>query len=411
MSTINIGLFGFGVAGEGLYRVLQRSSAHDIQIKKIGIRNEGKPRNAPPELFTRKREEILNDPHIHIIVEAINDAQAAFEIVSTALRNGKHVVSASKKMIAAHLPELQALQQQTGAALLYEASVCAAIPIIRTLDTYYRHTEIKSLRAIANGSCNFILTKLLQGNSSYADALKQAQKLGFAETDPAQDVDGFDAASKLQILLAHGFGITAPQQEILFGGIRNIHAADVHIARENGWLVKQVAQVKNTDEGLIAAWVLPQFIHPNDPLHRVHNEYNGIVIENEGEEKQFFYGRGAGSLPTASALLNDVLALTGDFRYRYKQPGAKQLTGNIVLNVYCSFNRNRQTPEHFFEHIHEWKMDGERQFITGTISYKNLLESHWWRHREVSLILLPEEQEPQRSILKSVKKLKPEACN
>lgn len=411
MNTINIGLFGFGVAGEGLYRLLQRSAIHGVQIKKICIRNEAKPRNAPPELFTKRKEDLLNDPHIHIVVEAINDAHAAFEIASIALRNGKQVVSASKKMIAAHLPQLLALQQETGAALLYESSVCAAIPIIRTLEEYYGHSRLHSLRAIANGSCNFILTKMLQGGSRFVAALKQAQALGFAETDAAQDVDGYDAASKLQLLLAHGFGVVAQQKEILFSGIRNIHPADVQLAHAHNWQIKQVAQVKHTGNNEVAAWVLPQFVQQTDPLHRVQNEYNGIVIESEGEEQQFFYGRGAGANPTASALLSDVLAAKEQYRYRYKKAGTHRLTGDIHLEVYCSFNRERQSPEHLFTSIYEWKMEGERQFITGKISYKNLLESNWWRHKEVSLILLPDGKEKNLPVLKSAKKLKPEICN
>lgn len=411
MSTINIGLFGFGVAGEGLYRVLQQSPVPGLHIKKIAIKHEGKQRTAPAELFTTRKEDILNDPHINIIVEATNDAAAAFEIASAALRGGKQVVSANKKMIATHFSELLALQQETGSSLLYESSVCAAIPIIRTLEEYYRHSELNSLRAIANGSCNYILTKILNGNSSYADALKQAQILGFAESDPVQDVDGYDAASKLQILLAHGFGVVAQQNEILFGGIRNIHSTDTPIAREHGWQIKQIAQIKKVNRNLVAAYVLPQFVHEDDPLHRVHNEYNGIVIENEVEEKQFFYGRGAGSYPTASALLNDVIAAKEHYHYPYKKTGRNQLTTDVYLDVYCNFNRKKQPPEHFFESIHEWKLDGERQFITGTISYKNLLKNNWWRHKDVSLILLPEEKGERLPVLKSAKKLRPEVCN
>lgn len=408
-NNINIGLFGFGVAGEGLYRVLQQYPVNGVSIKKICIKNAGKQRSAPASLFTAQKEELLNDAAINVVVEATNDAAAAFAIVSAALRGGKHAVSANKEMIAANFQALQQLQKETGNRLLYEASVCAAIPVIRTLDTYYRFSALHSIRGIVNGSCNYILTKMLREKLSFADALLQARHHGYAESDPARDVDGHDAAAKLQILLAHGFGVNSPAKEILTGGIRNIHAADTAIAQQNGWHIKQVAQVKSIGEEHIAAYVLPQFITGDDPLFHIHNEQNGLTIENNFSEKQFFRGRGAGSLPTASALLNDVLAVRQGYHYNHAKTGNSKITQDVVLNVYCNFYRTRQVPEKLFRAIHEWQMDGERQFITGTVHYNNLVEHNWWRHRDVSLILLPEGYQEKTPVLKKIKK--PEACN
>ena len=176
---LTIGLFGFGVVGEGLYKVLQQTPSLNATIKKVCIKNYGKKRNAPASLFTTDKDELLNDRDINVIVEVIDDADAAFEIVTTALKNGKDVVSASKKMIAEHLPELLELQQETGKSFLYESAACASIPVIRNLEEYYDNDLLHSIRAIVNGSTNFILTKIFEEGLDFKQALLLAQQAGF----------------------------------------------------------------------------------------------------------------------------------------------------------------------------------------------------------------------------------------
>jgi len=191
MSThrqLTIGLFGFGVVGEGLYKILHQTPTLKATIKKVCIKHPGKKRNAPDELFTTDKDILLNDPEINVIVEVINESEAAFEIVSTALRNGKEVVSSSKKMIAEHFKELLQLQKETGLAVLYEASACASIPVIRNLEEYFDNDLLHGLRAIVNGSTNFILTKMFEDKLEFQQALLLAQQLGFAESDPGLDV-------------------------------------------------------------------------------------------------------------------------------------------------------------------------------------------------------------------------------
>src|SRR5215813_13827437 len=202
-----IGLFGFGVVGEGLYRVLQQTPSLKASIKKVCIKNPGKKRNAPDALFTTDKDLLLNDPDINVIVEVINESEPAFEIVSTAMRNGKDVVSASKKMIAGHLKELLQLQQQTGRSFLYESAACASIPVIRNLEEYYDNDLLHAIKAIVNGSTNFILTKIFEDALDFKQALLLAQQLGFAESDPTLDVEGFDALNKWIFLLTHAYGI------------------------------------------------------------------------------------------------------------------------------------------------------------------------------------------------------------
>ncbi|MBE7179214.1 MAG: homoserine dehydrogenase, partial [Mucilaginibacter polytrichastri] len=199
---ITIGLFGFGVVGQGLVDII-RSKNFKLEIRKIAIKHPEKKRSLPAELFTTDRHEILNDPEINTIVELINDADAAYDLVKEALQKGKNVVSANKKMIAQHLEELVELQHQFGASLLYEGAVCGSIPIIRNLEEYYDNELLYEVSGIFNGSSNYILSKVFNENLPYADALKQAQDLGFAETDPTMDVGGYDPKFKLAIATAH----------------------------------------------------------------------------------------------------------------------------------------------------------------------------------------------------------------
>src|ERR1700748_1010638 len=221
---LTIGLFGFGVVGEGLYKVLQQTPSLKATIKKVCIKDPSKKREAPASLFTTDRDVLLNDPSINVIVEVINESGPAFEIVSRALRSGRSVVSASKKMIAEHLPELLRLQQETGASFLYEAAACASIPVIRNLEEYYDNDLLHSIKAIVNGSTNFILTKMFEEKLSFQEALLLAQQLGFAESDPTLDVDGFDAANKWTFLLTHAYGIVVSTDELVFDGIRHVQA-------------------------------------------------------------------------------------------------------------------------------------------------------------------------------------------
>src|SRR6185503_6844970 len=206
--------------------------------------NPGKKREAPAELFTTDRNEILNDPAINVVVEVINESGPAFEIVSTALKNGKSVVSASKKMIAEHLTELLQLQKETTASLLYESAACASIPVIRNLEEYYDNDLLHSIKAIVNGSTNFILTKMFEEKLDFQEALLLAQQLGFAESDPSLDVEGYDAANKWNFLLTHAYGIVIPPDALVFNGIQHIQGSDATVATEKHFDIKLVAQAK-----------------------------------------------------------------------------------------------------------------------------------------------------------------------
>jgi homoserine dehydrogenase len=390
---LTIGLFGFGVVGEGLYKILQQTPSLKANIKKVCIKNAEKKRNAPDALFTTDKNVILNDPEINVVVEVINESGPAFEIVSTALRNGKDVVSASKKMIAEHLPQLLQLQKETGKPFLYEASACASIPVIRNLEEYYDNDLLHSIKAIVNGSTNFILTKMFEDKLDFKDALLLAQQLGFAESDPKLDVEGFDAVNKWTELLLHAYGIISHPDELVFNGIQNIQLSDAVVAKEKHYEIKLVAQAKKLQSGKVAAFVLPQFIKQDDHLAFVKNEYNGVVIESGFADKQFFYGKGAGSFPTASAVLSDISALRYDYHYEYKKlyhHKPHQLDSNFHIKVYVSFDDWKYVPKEKFEWIEEWHAEADRKYLVGVLPFAALQQQNWWRENNTSLILAPE---------------------
>ncbi len=390
---LTIGLFGFGVVGEGLYKVLQQTPSLKATIKKVCIKNAGKKRNAPAELFTAEKNDLLNDESINVIVEVIDDSVAAFDIVKTALLNGKAVVSASKKMIAENLPAILALQEQTGQSFLYEAAVCASIPVIRNLEEYYDNDLLHSIKAIVNGSTNFILTKMFEDKLDFSDALLMAQQLGFAESNPKLDVEGYDAVNKWTILINHAYGIVSHPDRILFTGIQNVQGSDAAVAKEKGYDIKLIAQAKKLKNGKVVAFVLPQFIPLNEPLSFVKNEYNGVVIESGFADKQFFYGKGAGSFPTASAVLSDIAALRYNYKYEYKKLYHHQphiLTNDFYLKVYLSFDDWKYIPREKFEWIEEWHAQAERKYLIGVIHCNQLVESDWWKTNNTSLVLTPD---------------------
>ncbi|WP_276132985.1 homoserine dehydrogenase [Polluticoccus soli] len=389
---LNIGLFGFGVVGSGLYKVLQQTPSLNAQINKVCIKHPEKKREAPGDLFTTNAELLLQDENINVIVELIDDAEAAYHIVTTALKAGKAVVSANKKLIAEHLPELLALQEKHNTPFLYEAACCASIPVVRNLEEYYDNDLLAGVTGIVNGSTNYILTRIAEDKLDFQQALLQAQIEGFAESDPTLDIEGIDAVNKLSILLAHAYGTIEHPSAIIHSGITQLQEHDAIFAKEKGYKIKLVAQARKQPNGDIAAFVLPQFVDQGCQLYGVGNEYNGVVIESGFADKQFFYGKGAGSFPTASAVLSDVSALRYDYRYEYKKLRTQKvkLTTDFYLRVYVSFEGLFHVPHERFERIEEWSSNDKRCSVVGIIHFSQLLDKGWWKKKNASLILLPD---------------------
>lgn len=390
---LNIGLFGFGVVGEGIYKVLQQTPSLNATIKKVCIRQKEKKRNASASLFTTKYEDLLHDNDINLIVELIDDAADAYEIVTTALKLGKPVVSANKKMIAENLPELLQLQKMYGTPFLYEAAVGGSIPIIRNLEEYYDNDLLHSFSGIINGSTNYILTKIISDGLSIKEALLEAQVAGFAESNPKLDISGQDAVNKLTILLLHAYGVFVRPEDLLFTGIEHIDAMDIRYAREKGYRIKLVAQaVKLHNKGL-AAFVLPQFVNSGNLLHGVQNEYNGMVLESRLADKQFLYGKGAGRYPTSSAVLSDISALHYNYRYEYKKRANQSelsIAADYFFRVYVSFNNWEDVDKMDFEFIEELHSTEERQYLLGVIHFNKLKEADWFFNPAVSVIACPD---------------------
>lgn len=405
---LTIGLFGFGVVGEGIYQVLRQTPSLQAGIKKVCIKHPDKKREAPADLFTTNYDELLNDPQINLIVELIDDADEAYKIVTTAFRNGKSVISANKKLIAEHLQELIALQEEHKVSFLYEAAVCGSIPVIRNLEEYFDNDLLQSISGIVNGSTNYILTRVSEGYT-YADALQEAQQRGFAESNPALDVEGFDAANKLTILLAHAYGIVAEPNTLLRQGISRLHPKDAAYASEKGLKIKLVAQAKKLADGKVAAFVLPQFVKADSQLFNVANEYNGVTIESKLADKQFFYGKGAGRFPTSSAVISDISAFGYSYQYEYKKLkrlDKSSLTHNFYLDVFVSFSAWTDVNKWDFEDVTEYHSTAERQYIRGTIHAEKLRAAAWFSDPSVSVILQPEPLiEKEFLVTQSIKKV------
>lgn len=374
-SKLNIGLFGFGTVGSGLFHVLEKGKTVDAEIKRICVRNPEKLRSLPKEHFTLNPDDILNDPEINLVVELIDDADAAYKIVTGALKKGKSVVSGNKRMIAGHLDELIQLQEEYKTALLYDASACGSIPVIRNLEEYYDNDLLKSITGILNGSSNYILTKLFNEGMSYSEALKQAQDLGFAESDPTFDVDGFDAMFKLVILNMHGLGTYVSPSQVLNYGISQIGLADIRYAKEKGYKIKLIGHIFKLDHDKFTLFVLPRLVKPEEYIYNVEYEYNGVVIEGECYDKQFMFGKGAGAYPTGSAVLSDITARMHNYRYEYKKSKffkTPKYTDDVTIEIYLRYQNLVDFALFEFENISEKYSGRDTNYVIGTIQLSHL---------------------------------------
>jgi homoserine dehydrogenase len=376
-NKLKIGLFGFGVVGHGLYDVLSKTKGINASIERICVKQRNKPRTLPAERFTYSKDEILNDNSLDVVVELIDNADEAFEIVSTALKKGKAVVSANKKMVAEHLRELYDLQHKHNAQFLYEAAVCGSIPVIRNLEEYYDNDLLDSLEGICNGTTNYILTKTAEEGLSYDAALKKAQELGFAESNPTLDVKAFDAKFKLVILLNHTFGLFVKPDDIFNFGIQNLSVADSTYAREKGYKIKLIAHTYRVDNKVVA-YVIPKFIQPHGLFYDVRNEFNAVQLGAAFSDKQFFLGKGAGSHPTGSAVLSDIAALSYHYRYEYKkvkQNGDVPFSNDHDLNLYIRYDDEAVLSELGVHNITQRYWSPETKYVIGHVNLAKLLQA------------------------------------
>lgn len=377
MAKINIGLFGLGTVGCGIVEIMNLAKNADAEIRRICVRDINKKRavEVAPGLLTDKASDILDDPQINLVVEVIDDADAAFSVVKEALTKGIPVVSGNKAMIARHLPELMELQRKHDVALLYDASSCGSIPVIRNLEEYYDNDLLLEVKGILNGSSNYILSRVFDHDEGYADALARAQALGFAESDPSFDIEGWDSLFKLVIITVHAMGRYVDPSKVFTYGIPTISDFDIRYAREKGLKIKLVAQVVKISEDRFTMFVMPEFVAPSKYIYSVDDEYNGVVIRGNFYDRQFMFGKGAGGFPTASSILSDVMARTHGYRYEYKKMGYRDVpeyTDDVVLKVYVRFSRTdipRLLP---FLSVSEQYRSDEWCYVIGTIRLADL---------------------------------------
>ncbi len=390
-NKLNIGLFGFGCVGNGLYEVLNQSNLLDATIKKIVVKNPNKARSIAKENFSYAKSDILLDNEINLVVELIDDSRAAFLIVSEALKRGKHVVTANKKMIAENYEELLNLAKANNLSLLYEASVGGSIPIIRNLEEYYNNDSLSGIQGIVNGTTNYILTQTNSGKD-YETALAEAQELGFAESDPTLDVDGFDSKYKLLILIKHAFGLTLKPDDIFNYGIRNIKTQDVKYAAEKGFRIKLFSRTEKFGNHL-AGFVAPHFIKEDNVAYNVNNEFNSVSVEALFSDKQLFLGKGAGAYPTASAVLSDVSALQYDYAYEYKKTNENEVlnfTDDFYLKIYIGSEFIEAIQEIPFYNIDEIFQSKAYNFQTGWVKFSELKQFNFNNLSNLFFAVLPE---------------------
>ncbi|KGF13912.1 homoserine dehydrogenase [Peptostreptococcus sp. MV1] len=317
MKTLQIGIFGLGTVGSSTVQILtcnrelvERQLGATTQISKICVRDTGKTRTVDTSnsILTSRPEDILLDPKIDIVVEVMGGIEKSKEIIEAAFKNGKHVVSANKDLIALYGKELSELAKQNNCHFFFEAAVAGGIPILRTLQSSLTGNHINKISGIVNGSTNYILTRMEIENLSLESIIEDAKALGYLEADPSADLDGLDAARKCAILASLGFHNLVKSNQVYVSGIRNISLEDIKQANKLGYKIKLLAIAENKKDGIVAR-VHPVLISQDHPLAGVQYEFNAVYVDGDYLGQTMYYGRGAGGNPTGSAVVGDIIAL------------------------------------------------------------------------------------------------------
>jgi len=332
MQKVKVGLLGLGTVGGGVYRLLKANGediAHKagtvIEVKKILVRDPSRHREVPPELLTTDYREIVEDDEIRVIVEVMGGIEPARSYILEAFHRGKSVVTANKDLLAEYGKELFDAEEEHKADFFFEASVAGGIPIIGALKESLAANRILDVMGIVNGTTNYILTRMEAEGASFEEVLADAQRLGYAEADPAADVDGLDAARKVAILASIAFNTRVTFKDVYAEGIRSIGQADIAYARELGYTIKLLG-IAREDGGQIEARVHPALVAADHPLASVQDVFNAIFVRGDAVGETMFYGRGAGAGPTASAVAGDIIEVARDVN--------KGITGRLGCTCY-----------------------------------------------------------------------------
>lgn len=322
MKAISIGLLGLGTVGSGVVKIIENHQdklMHQVgcpvRIKKVLIQSMEKHRDVDIEasMLTTNADDILQDSEIDVVIEVMGGVEKTREYLLTALKAKKHVVTANKDLMALYGPELLTAASENGCDLFYEASVAGGIPILRGLVDGLASDRITKLMGIVNGTTNFILTKMTKDGSAYEEVLKEAQRLGFAESDPTSDVEGLDAARKMTILATLGFSMKIDLDDVMVQGITGITEEDLEYGKQLGYTMKLIGMAHRVEDKVEVS-VQPTFLVESHPLANVHNEYNAVYVHGEAVGETMFYGPGAGSLPTATAIVSDLVGVMKNMR-------------------------------------------------------------------------------------------------
>lgn len=313
MNKLKIGLIGLGTVGCGVYKTIQ--NIDNIEIVKIAVKNINKPRSVevPREMLTDNPYDVVNDPSIDVVVELIGGVEPAYDYISTAIKNGKHIVTANKELLAKRGEELFILSEEYNKVVLYEAAIAGGIPIIMPIKTILAGNKINRIQAILNGTTNYILTKMDVDGASYEDVLKEAQELGYAETDPTGDVEGFDAAYKITTLSTIAFKKRIKIENVYREGITKIRKEDMAKANEFGYKIKLIATATIDENDNADVRVHPMLVSKDSMLAHIDYVTNAVAISGHPIGNIVLSGPGAGEFPTASSVVGDILAIAAEF--------------------------------------------------------------------------------------------------
>ncbi|WP_057080186.1 homoserine dehydrogenase [Bacillus amyloliquefaciens] len=374
MEAIRIGLLGLGTVGSGVVKIIQdhqdklmHQVGCPVTIKKVLVKDIDKKRDAdlPKEVLTTEVYDVIDDPEVDVIIEVIGGVEQTKQYLLDALKAKKHVVTANKDLIAVDGSELLAAAKENGCDLYYEASVAGGIPILRTLEEGLSSDRITKMMGIVNGTTNFILTKMIKEKSPYEEVLKEAQDLGFAEADPTADVEGLDAARKMAILARLGFSMNVDLDDVKVKGISRITDEDISFSKRLGYTMKLIG-IAQRDDNKIEVSVQPTLLPDHHPLSAVHNEFNAVYVYGEAVGETMFYGPGAGSMPTATSVVSDLVAVMKNMRLG--------VNGNSF--VAPQFERNLKRPSDIyaqqFLRIHVKDQVGSFSKITSAFSERGV---------------------------------------
>jgi homoserine dehydrogenase len=317
-SSLKIGMIGLGVVGTGVAKLLfeqqerlAKKAGRPLELTKIAVRDPSKPRdiNIPDSIITSHWEDVVNDPSLDVVVELAGGTTWTKKAILDSLASGKHIVTANKALLAAHGAHLHKLAEDAGVDLYYEAAVAGAIPLLRPLRESLSGDKVTKILGIVNGTTNFILSKMYNDGAAYETVLKEAQDLGYAESDPTADVEGFDSAAKAAILAGLAFHTNVTAEDVYREGMTKVTADDIAAAKSLGYVIKLLAIAELTDDekGIIVR-VHPSMIPVTHPLASVRDAFNAVFVEAHSAGEVMFYGRGAGGAPTASSVVGDIVA-------------------------------------------------------------------------------------------------------